>query len=228
MKRLLLALAMLPSSAFAQTVDLRSYWPQPTTEQLVAQDHTNEWNDNRKTVLRRFVKRGTVRGTPVIRLDEYNYAGWLDAWEYRDDGSQILEVATDTPSAHIVYVIGKEIQWGGVMSLNDVVTRSVQVDVAASTGVTAGYWNYGNQKITFSSFYSTFTTDAGLVFSNVVKLRVHQAWCANAGCSYPTGQNIWSMDYFLAPGVGIVQLDYILPNARRDYVVGLAETWPTP
>jgi hypothetical protein len=137
-------------------------------------------------------------------------------------------VGTWNGSVHKVYVVGKEIQWGGVMNLYDVVSRSLQVDVSASTGVSSGYWNYGTQQITFSAFYSSFTTDAGLVFSNVVKLHIFQSWCANAGCSYPTGQSIWTMDYWLAPGVGIVQIDYLSPSTRRDYALSLAETWPTP
>jgi hypothetical protein len=219
---------LFATPAHAQTVDLRDYWPQPAaTLQIINQDWA-QTSPTFRSVLRRYVKRGQVRGVDVYRLDAYINTGWLSAWEYRDDGTQILEVATELPGSHLVYEVGKEIQWGGVMTLNDVVTRAVHVDVAASTGVTSGYWNWGTQKITFAAFYSSFTTGAGLTFSNVVKLNNFQSWCANSGCSYPSGQNIWTQNYYLAPGVGVVQIDYVSPTTRTDATMPVAETWETP
>lgn len=226
MRGWVLALLLLAAPAGAQTVDLRTYWPQPATSlQLTSQ----EWatSPSFRAILRRYVGRGTVRGVGVTRLDEYAPT-WLSAWEYRDDGTQILEVATWQGTSHLVYEVGKEIQWGGVMALSAVSTRTIHVDVAASSGVTSGYWNWGTQKITFSQLYTTYTTAAGLTFANVVRLSVLQSWCANAGCAYPSGQNIWTMDYYLAPGVGIVQTDYLTPTTRTDAALVLSETWETP
>lgn len=210
------------------TFDLRNYWPNPATgEQLVVQDKTSAYGPELKTILRRYVKRGTVDGHSVIRLDEYGSTGWIDGWEYRDDGSQILEVGTAQGSAHKVYKIGKEIPWGGVQNVNDVVTRSLEVDVAKSSGVSAGYWNYGYQKIELKDFISSFTNDGGLTFSDVVKMGVFQSWCANSGCAWPSGQTYVQMDYWLAPGIGIVQVDYLTPTARRDYASAILTTWET-
>ncbi len=231
MKTAIVVLCLLfgVTHADAQTVDLRNYWPQPAAGlQIINQDWAT--SPAFRSLLRRYVKRGQVRSNDVYRLDEYTSStGWIDAWELRDDGTQMLEVGTWTsPTVHLVYEVGKEIQWGGSMTLNDFSTRTVHVDVSASTGVTSGYWNWGTQKITFSAFYSSFTNAHGLTFSNVVKLNVFQSWCANSGCAYPSGQNIWTMNYYLAPGVGIVELEYLTPTARTDAVLFASETLETP
>jgi hypothetical protein len=210
-------------------IDLRAYWPDPATgEQLVVQERTSAYPSIPKALLRRYVKRGTVEGNPVVRMDEYSGQGWQSGWEMRDDGTQMLEVGTAQASSHKVYKAGKEIHWGGVLEIGVPAGRSLEVDVSKSTGVTAGYWNYGYQQIELKEFICSFTNDGGLTFADVVKLGVFQSWCAASGCAYPGGQSIVTMDYWLAPGVGIVQVDYLTPNARRDYAVGVLETWETP
>lgn len=211
-------------------IDLRTYWPNPAAgEQLIVQDRTQaNGGGTFKNVLRRYVNRGTVDGNPVVRLDEFNHSGWLDAWEYRDDGSQILEVGTWQGAIHKVYKTGKEIPWGGVQNVGDMIERQLEVDVSKSTGVTPGYWNYGYQKITFTDFLPSFTNDGGLTFENVVKLSVFQSWCGAQGCAYPDGQNIATMDYWLAPGVGMIQIDSQAPTVRLNYASSIDTTWETP
>jgi len=221
------------SSMAAQSVDIRNYWPQPAVNnQLITQDYTLAWGPLTKTILHRYVKRGVVRGNPVYRLDDYLSTGWIDAWEYRNDGTNILEVADFVGGQHIVYSVGNEILWGGIQNIGDVLSRSVIVDVSASSGVTAGYWNYGHNSVTYSALLPTFTNDGGLTFSNVLKLHVFQSWCANTGCAYPSGQLIWTVDYWFAPSVGIIQTDYLSApapfTARRDFALTISETWETP
>jgi hypothetical protein len=211
-------------------IDLRAYWPQPAAgTQLIVQSKTDAFSTpGHKTITRRYVNRGTVEGNPVMRMDEYNSTGWLSGWEFYDDGTQLLEVGTAQSASHKIYKAGKEIQWGGEMDLEQVSARSLEVDVAKSSGVTAGYWNYGYQRIELKEFIESFENDGGLTFCDVVKLNVLQSWCATSGCAWPTGQSVVTLDYWLAPGVGIVQLDYLTPNARRDYASAVVETWETP
>lgn len=211
-------------------IDLRTYWPSPAEgEQIVVQDRTQaNGGGTFKNVLRRYVNRGEVNDLPVIRLDEFNHSGWLDAWELRDDGTQILEVGTWQGTVHKVYKAGKEIPWGGAQNVGDVIERQLEVDVAKSSGVTAGYWNYGYQKITITDFLPTFTNDGGMTFSDVVKMNVFQSWCSAAGCAYPSGQNITILDYWMAPGVGMIQIDSQTPTVRRNYASSVTNTWETP
>jgi len=212
------------------TVDMADYWPNPVTgEQILVQDATDAYGPGTLSVLHRYRKGGTVNNLPVIQLDDYITTGWLDAWEYRFDATHgMIEVANKFPGKRQVYRANKWIPWGGVVTIGGSIGQGLEVDLTKSTGVAAGPSNYGWQSIQFEELIPEFTNDGGLEFQDVVKIYVEQSWCINAACAYPSGQSIYQMRYWLAPGLGFVQIDYILPTARRDYAKSVTKTVAMP
>lgn len=235
------ALKQLPAAlivlwAFpAAALDMRDYWPSlPTGRQQITQNEASQGGNTWFGLTQRYVNRGTVRGNPVLRLDDFNGTGWLDAWELRNDGSQILEVGDQFPSGHKVYEIGKEFSWGGVVNVGDVIIRTVHVDVAASVGEVVGPHNWGTEVLTVEAFHPTFTNGAGLAFTDVVQVRMFQSFCITSACTWPTGQATWITRHWFAPGKGIIQTEYLTVNSapvspqRIDSATSIITTWETP
>lgn len=229
---LLCALFFVAGFSASSAYDMRDYWPNPAAgEQLLVQDATIAYGPEILSVLHRYRRGPIVSGVQTLQLDDYiSTSGWIDQWELKPDATAgILEYADRYVGSRLVYKAGKEIKWGKTLSVNDVIlSNPVEVDVAASSGVTAGPWNYGYNSLTIEEFIPSFTNDGGLVFSNVLKVYLYQSFCIDAACSYPAGQNIWKNRYWLAPGVGIVQTDYIAPDVRRDYAKTITRTVAMP
>lgn len=235
MTRIIAALFCLiawPAAAF----NMQSYFPTlAADEQLLVQTETAHYGAPIRSTLHRYVNRGTVGGNPVQRLDDYNASGFLDAWELRWNGSKMLEVADwFSPTHHKVYTVGKEISWGGVQNVNDMTSRQVHVNVAASQGETVGPQNWGTVVMTYEALLPTFTNVGGMDFTNVVVVRVFQSFCITTACTWPNGQATWITRHWLAPGLGFVQIEYIQnPNGpwnptRFDYAISINRTWETP
>lgn len=209
--------------------NMNDYWPNPTTgEQLLVQHFTKVSGIETLAVLQRYKKGDTVKGLPVIQLDECFTNGWADAWEYRLDPTLgMVEVGDKTTNSHLVYLAGKEIKWGGIQNVGDKLSGSIQVDVAQSTGVSAGFWNYGSWSMTIEAFLPSFTNDGGMTFANVVQIWNFQSWCKDSGCVYPSGQNSEQTRYWLAPGIGTIQTDFLAPNTQRYYAKSVTRTCAT-
>ena len=234
----LLALLLILVPWPAAAANICDYWPtiQAGRQQIVqfqATQGTAQWLG----LTQRYVNRGSVGGYPVLRLDDFNSTGWLDAWEMRcDSGRGWLEVADHFPGGnHKVYTVGKEIPWGGTVEVGQVINLPVHVNVAASTGETSGIHNWGRQILTFEELLPTMTLPSGLVFDNVLKVHLLHSWCkANSDCSYPANQWTWKVRYWFAPGVGIVQIQYLQsPNQtfdppRIDYAKAVIVTHEMP
>lgn len=215
-------------------VDLRHYWPSPAAgRQLVIQTEASQGGNVWLGTTHRYVNRGKVRGADVLRLDDFGAPGWLDAWELRNDGAQTLEVADWFPSGHKVYEVGREISWGGIQSVGDVIARTIHVDVAASTGETVGPQNWGTQQLTFEA-QGPLTLPSGLTFPDTVQLRMFQSFCLTYACTWPAEQATWVTRHWFAPGVGIVQTQYLkapgqaFDPPRIDYATSITTTWETP
>lgn len=201
------------------TVDMAAYWPNPPQgQQLMVQDCSVAWGAEAMTVLRRYRRIGAVNGQPLIQLDEYTSGGWLSAWEYRHDPTHgVIETANRFPGVRMAYKPGKWIIWGGQMTVGQNIQQGIEVDLPASTGVVSAPGNYGWQSVTFEALHPTFTSGSGAAYSDVVQIRVLQSWCKNWTCAFPAGQNVFEIRYWLAPAVGIVQVEYIAPDARTDF-----------
>lgn len=227
---LIMVFGIFSGDAFSH--DMADYWPNPAMgEQLIVQDATTAYGPETLTVLSRYRKGGTVDSLPVIQLDEYTATGgWLDAWEYRFDATNgVLEVADKYPSSvHKVFKIGNEIKWGGSLNVGNTIAGNVEVDLTKSTNVPSGPSIYGYHSMTLEEFIPSFTNDGGLTFSNVIKVYVFQSWCSTSTCNYPAGQNVWQIRYWLAPGVGVIQKDYLAPTVRRDYAKSVTLTVAMP
>src|SRR5688572_11688897 len=191
-------------------IDLRAYWPTlAEKKQLIVQEHATQNGNTWMGPTRRYVNRGQVRDHDVLRLDDFNASGWLNAWELRDDGTQMLEVADQFPAGkHKVYEVGKEFSWGGEQNVGDVVTRQIHVDVAASQGEVVAPQNWATAKLTFEDLLPSFTNLGGMTFSDVVVVQMFQSFCITAQCQWPSGQATWRGRYWLAPGVGFVQTEF--------------------
>ena len=181
--------------------DIRNYWPNTSTnEQLLVEFSAVPPIGVLKTLLKRYKQGGTIRGIPVMVLDEYvPGVGWVDAWKYRPDARGILEVATHQPGSFKLYAIGKEIIWGGIQNVGDVIGGQIGIEPLN------GWWCWGWQMIQFQDFLSSFTNAGGKQFVNVVKLHFLQYWCANGTCSVT---NVTGATYWMAPGLGAIQIQY--------------------
>ncbi len=209
-------------------INMADYWPSLATGyQLLVQDATVAWGADTLTILHRYHNGSSG----IVLLDDYDHPdGWLDTWSYvKDPARGMLEISDKYPGGkNLVLKPGKEIPWGGMMNVGDVVSGNVEVNVAASTGVTAGPGNYGYQSVTLSEVIQSFTNDGGLVFPNVAKISVFQSWCKTPACDYPAGQNAYTFVYWMAPGKGFIQIDYLTAPSpftpRRDYAKSITET----
>jgi len=214
-------------SANAQSVNMADYWPSPAVgEQLLVQDATLAYGPEVLSVLHRYRVGAPIGGKAVTQLDDYiTTTGWLDAWFLYKNGPSIIEIANTFPvNKRNIYKVGKEITWGATMNVGDVTQGSIEIDLTKSTGIVAGPSNYGWQRITYEAFLPTFTNDGGLAFTNVVRMRVFQSWCKTNACDYPAGQSSYEMTYWMAPGLGMIQIDYISPTVRRDYAKSVTRT----
>lgn len=215
-------------------IDLRTYWPNPASgKQLIVQDEGVNGGAPFFATTHRYVKRGQLGGHDVLRKETYNSTGWLNAWQLRDDGTQMLEVGDEFPGKHLVYETGKEFTWGGQQQVGDIVTRQVHIDVAASTGVQTGPDNWATAKLTVEDCLPSFTNLGGMTFCDVVVVQMFQSFCRDAQCAWPAGQSTWRTRYWFAPDVGFIQTEFLQnPNGpisgRKNYAVGILETWETP
>lgn len=219
---------LMPSAFAQQTVNMADYWPNPAVgEQLLVQHAVYGGAPDNLAVLSRFRRGGSVNGFPVIQLDDYISTGWLDAWEYRFDPTHgVIEVANKFPGKRQVYKNLKWIPWGGIVSIPSSFGQSIEVDVPNSTGVSVGPSNYGYQGITFHEVLPTFTNLGGMTFSNVVRMSVLQSWCNTWTCTYPSQQTVYNMDYWIAPGVGIIQTTW--PGIGSHYARSITRTVAMP
>ena len=206
----LFALLMLLVPWPAAAANICDYWPViPAGRQQVVQFQATQGTAQWLGLTARYVNRGTVGGQPVLRMDEWSGQGWQDAWELRCVNGEWLEVGDWTPAGHKVYTIGKEIRWGGNVSVGQTFSNQIHVNVAASTGETTGIHNWGTQIVTFEEAIPSLTTLSGEVYTDVLKINVTQSWCIAAYCAWPAGQATWRMRYWLARGIGIVQVQYL-------------------
>jgi hypothetical protein len=215
---------------------MRDYWPDlAANRQLVMQTKASQGGSIWMGLTHRYVNRGLVRNLPVMRLEDHLNGTMLDAWELRDDGTQMLEVADWFGAQHKVYEVGKEFTWGGVVNVGQVITRTIHVDVAASVGETTGPQNWATEELTIEALHGTLTLPNGLVFSNAVQVKMFQSFCITYACGWPSGQATWITRHWFAPGQGIVQTEYLMVNSatvspqRLDYVEAIPlTTWATP
>jgi hypothetical protein len=204
------------------SVNMADYWPLPALgRELLVQDVTGAGT---LMVLRKYRRIAPVSGIPVVRLDEYTEAGWVSAWEYRHDPTHgVIETANRFPGVFQPYKTGKWIIWGGQMAVGQTVQQGVEVDLRRATGVTQGPGNFGWQSVTLVAVHPTFTNAGGMTFANVAEIKVVQSWCKTWTCDFPAGQNVFDLRYWLAPGLGMIQVDYDGADARIDYARSTTE-----
>lgn len=220
----------------AAALDMRDYWPSlGSNQQLVSQDLASQNGSIWMGLSHRYVNRGLVRDFPVMRLEDWLSTGLVDAWELRNDGTQMLEVADWFGSQHKVYEVGKEFTWGGVVNVGDVIVRTIHVDVAASIGETVGPQNWATQELRIEAAYPTFTNPAGVTFTDVVQVKMFQSFCITWACGWPSGQSTYVTRHWFARGLGIIQTEYLMINSvsvspqRIDYVISCPLLmWVTP
>jgi hypothetical protein len=65
-------------------------------------------------------------------------------------------------------------------------------------------------------------------------VQMFQSFCITTQCTWPTGQATWRGRYWLAPGVGFVQTEFLqnpsgpIAPQRFNYATGMLTTWETP
>jgi hypothetical protein len=189
-------------------VSMRDYWPDLAHGQsLVVQDASRNGG---LTKLSRYSRTGSILGQSVMRIDEYNPPNntWTDAWEYRFDGPTMLEVADwELGETHKVFTPGKEICWGGEMSIGDTVRNTLAISAHHSKKTWPLFGVRGTNETTYQEFIPQFTNIHGLQFENVVKIHNRQTFWHFWKFKF-FGASVYEVHRWHAPRVGYVQIDY--------------------
>lgn len=162
--------------------------------------------------------------------------------EYRDD----LRLGTGTSLFRVVYRKGREIDWGGRYSLSptsNTTESRILVDVQKSNSFfeTAQPSRHGYASTKLEAVLPTFVAGP-FTYQNVAVLYHYQSMCLDKACDPRTpiydgrgkqtgGAQIWELRYWLAPGKGIIQTQYLRTSnvktdaskGRIDYVSMMCE-----
>lgn len=137
--------------------------------------------------------------------------------EYRDDDA--------ASGRNLVYKTGKQTQWGSIFNVGTVIESNIEVNVAASTGITdADAHKYGYSRLQVLEFIPKFKI-GNTEYDNVFKANFKQYFCittlcTGTGSSESVDYNYWNIDYWFAPNKGVIQTKYNNGTAagRVDYL----------
>lgn len=180
----------------ALLLDMADYWPNPKPSE--------------RQITQETFKRGEYsRCGEAVCFDEFEPDGWLCTWEYRFDGPDVVEFADkERHGIYKVFKPGKELGWGGAMSVGDTAKGKVEIDVLKSRLVPPFFGVKGFWSTKLEAVHAQFTNPAGLAFKNVVQIFNSQTFYNFMDWKI-FGSRTWQRRSWLASGVGAVQTDYI-------------------
>ena len=201
------------------TYDMRNYWPQPTYNQYLIKEYKVEHD---KTVLfhQRYYKDKTD-GNYRLQDFYYNYPTknvwtYFSQWHYKIDNNRgVIEYADDvymwynedTQKMESVSMFprfqeGRELLWGNKMKVGQEVQGQLY-------NLSTNSW--GHIWIKLMDAYPTYKVN-GITYKNVIKLMNSQTFCQNTDCTQRyTSTGI----YWMAPGIGFVQVEYTDKQGQR-------------
>ena len=176
------------------------YWPQPKVGDLAVFDFGLGADNKRYSFM--VWNKGDGRH---FYQEDYHDNKWTSTWvmDYFDKRG-VLETADDYPKYSyqfwtsyrtVSFFGGKEIIWGGVQEIGDVIEAPCVINPITSTKFEAP--KAGNQKVKFAHQWNSFKTPHGK-YSDVIEIEYDQTWGSTT-----SGWRAWH-----AKGVGIVQINW--------------------
>jgi hypothetical protein len=176
------------------------YWPKPKVGELTVFD----FGLGADNLPYSFIMWSKGDGSHYYQEDYHNNK-WQSTWYLNYfDKRGILETADDYPKRSyqwwtsyrtVAFSKGKDIIWGGVQDIGDVIEAPCVIDAIRSTKFEAP--KVGNQKVSFIKHHDSFTTfDKKFSYKDVVQIAYDQTWDGKT-----TGWRAWH-----AKGIGIVQI----------------------
>lgn len=184
----------------AADYQMQTYWPTPSSGTALIK----EWVDanGTRTGIQKTIRDRSTGEYYLMDLDS-NY-NWLDTWNYQVDSNRgVLETGDQYPdsSHNIRFARGGEIFWGNRLStpVHNQVQFKCQRMLREQDWLDVGFQCIGIQQVLAS--HSIRVKGKLSTYRNVIKLIVTQQ------TSVPV-QAI----YYLAPGLGFIQIDYYDTN----------------
>jgi hypothetical protein len=204
-------------------LDIRDYWPKVANGSAITVSYSHAdlvqpaYPINGYGGITRYVYSAPQGlSESFIKEDYASYPSITlqDKWRMKyavapNGAGSILEYADDFPPATYAF-LSTPIAWGGRQSLSDIFSIYYKQDPSQSSGLSVDPSNLGINQIWVRQLLPSFTNPFGLVFTDVLKVQVYQAYCNDAVCSAPTTLAI--VDYWLAKGIGQIGLDYTYPT----------------
>ena len=99
------------------------------------------------------------------------------------------------------------------MKVGDTVENSLEMDMNKTTGIPSDSPSkYGYNKLTLSEYIPAMTI-AGKTYSDVLHMKLSQSFCKTAACTVAgTDYSYWILEYYFAPGKGIIKTVYMDTN----------------
>jgi hypothetical protein len=225
-------------------INMPDYWPQPPEDTRLIKHISTDFYGKRLEGLRS-IYRSTSRDTFTKRdyiIKSASRPTHNDTWylrrrkgvlvEYRDD----LKLATNPNIIRVIYRPGREINWGGRYELppgRSTTESSIAVDAQRSDAYfsTSPASQYGYTSTKLEAILPTFTAGP-YTYEDVAVVYHYQSICLDKACNPDApvynakgaqvgGAQVWQLRYWLAPGKGIIQTQYLQSsNVKGDPTKG--------
>ena len=178
------------------------YWPTPKVGGSVTFDYGLGADGKNLTSV--YTNSGD---SSIFYLDDYIDGEWKDRWVldyYTERG--ILETADLYPAKSYQFwtsrrttgfTRGKEIPWGNVQNVGDIIDQEIEISFWNSTPFE--WWSKGRQRVEFVKHQKTFTAKNGKKYKDVLEVTYDQSF----GDKPSVGNRGW-----YAKGIGLVQLTW--------------------
>ena len=219
------------SVAAATSFKMADYWTRPGEGKQVIKNFAVDIEGDSPWInhVQQHVKTGdSYKITDYI---QWTYRGegypYYDTWHVRiTPQGDVIEYRDQVGSADLVYLPGFEIKWGNTFKVGDSVEGQLKVDIEKSIGFSANSpGQYGYNKITLVAHHPTLVV-GGETYTDVLEFSLWQSFCKTTACEYPTGMDIWSQNYFFAPGQGIIKTVFYQPTPAVSYLYLACTTIP--
>lgn len=176
------------------------YWPKPMVNKPMAFDYGKGADGKNLTSV--YLNSGD---SSIFYLDDYVDGEWKDRWVldyYTERG--LIEISDLYPAKSYQFwtsrrttgfTPGKEIPWGYVQKIDDVIDQEIEISPWHSTPVE--WYNKGRQRVEFVVKWDHFTASNGMKYNDVLEVTYDQSFGGNAS----VGNRGW-----YAKGIGLVQL----------------------
>jgi hypothetical protein len=183
-----------------RTFDIKEYWPQPKPGELIQHEYYNP--ADQKIIGNVFYTKPNDR---YVYQEDYHGGEWKATWvmDYNHPNG-VMELVDIYPAKKYqfwtkfrttAFVAGKEIPWGKVQKVGDIIDQELQISAIKSTPF---IWpEKGRQVVNFVAHYETF--DVGTtVYKDVLEIAYDQTF----------GKMTAGARSFQAKGIGIVQMQW--------------------